>query len=74
MGVEIERKFLVLNKNYKNLVSPVHCIQGYIMNIPLTRIRIINNTYSYITNPEYILSTKNLLDGDTYGYILYIIY
>ncbi len=27
-------------------------------------------TYAYISNPEYILSTKSLLDGDTYGYIL----
>ena len=27
-------------------------------------------TYAYISNPDYILSTNNLLDGDTYGYIL----
>ena len=31
-----------------------------------------NNLFhtAYISNPEYILSTKSLLDGDTYGYIL----
>lgn len=27
-------------------------------------------TYAYITNPNYVLSANNLLDGDIYGYIL----
>ena len=75
MGIEIERKFLVINNNYKKLSSPFHCAQGYICENPLTRIRIINDK-SYITlkginqgirRSEYeyeipILDAKNLLD------------
>ena len=48
MGVEIERKFLVINANYKKLATPSHCIQGYISNEPLIRVRIIDDR-SYVT-------------------------
>ena len=48
MGIEIERKFLVLNDLYKTLSKPLHCIQGYISSAPLTRVRIIANT-AFIT-------------------------
>ena len=48
MGVEIERKFLVINENYKNLATPSHCLQGYISNEPLIRVRIIDDK-SYVT-------------------------
>ena len=48
MGVEIERKFLVLNDLYKTLTKPLHCIQGYISSNPLTRVRIIADT-AFIT-------------------------
>ena len=63
MGFEIERKFLVLNNNYKNLASPLHCIQGYLSKIPLTRVRIIDNK-SYIT----LKGTNNGITCSEYEY------
>ena len=75
MGIEIERKFLVVNDIYKTLAKPFHCLQGYISSDPLIRIRIIADT-AFITikgintgirRSEYeyeipILDAKNLLD------------
>ena len=48
MGIEIERKFLVVNDIYKTLAKPFHCLQGYISSDPLIRIRIIADT-AFIT-------------------------
>jgi len=50
MKKEIERKFIVLDKSYKDLGGYKYCIQGYIpsTNEPLIRIRTIGNK-SYLT-------------------------
>ena len=50
MKKEIERKFIVLNKSYKDLGSYDYCIQGYIPSTsePLIRIRTIGNK-SFLT-------------------------
>ncbi|MBR7798673.1 CYTH domain-containing protein [Undibacterium fentianense] len=46
MGVEIERKFLVLNEDWKVLASPVHLRQGYLNSSPdrVVRVRIEGET------------------------------
>ena len=45
MAIEIERKFLVLSDDYKNLGVPIYCKQGYlnIPNEPLIRVRYMGN-------------------------------
>ena len=50
MKKEIERKFIVLDKSYKDLGKYEHCIQGYIpsTNEPLIRIRTMGEK-SFIT-------------------------
>ena len=59
MKKEIERKFLVINEEYKNLGKYQNCIQGYIHleKTPSIRIRTINQQ-SFIT-------IKNDLNGIT---------
>lgn len=45
MAVEIERKFLVVGTDYRNLGTPLFCKQGYISSGPdgIVRIRIIDD-------------------------------
>ena len=72
MKKEIERKFIVLNKSYKDLGSYDYCIQGYIPSTsePLIRIRTIGNksfltmksAISGITRLEYEYEIPNLFD------------
>ena len=50
MAIEIERKFLVTSDEYKDLVKPLYCKQGYFNNHsePIIRVRIMDKK-AYLT-------------------------
>ncbi len=50
MGIEIERKYIVTNDNWRSLGVPVHYVQGYLVsdNIRTVRVRIAGDN-GYLT-------------------------